>query len=245
MQQYPYDPLVYWWLFCILLPLFYWLLFSYGSRFHGIGTRFFETAPRSIVLSEAIGLGASIIKIVLIPDNLLSTLFLIFWSTPLIVMTGYLSQMLRHAIESHRTEEPWRINLGLIRYLAQCIGLGFFPNVLWKTEPAPIRYKTCLTLGAWCAAMFVQLYALYKNCENRHTTVEDTIYNISFVMIAWASFLVGSFMRDCKLAQKIMTVLECLLGPTQGKIIRTRITSKAFPFRITAFDAKNWIADTV
>ncbi len=88
MQQYPFDPLVYVWVFCVLLPFFYWLLFGYGSGFYGIGRRFFETAPWSIVLSEAIGLGASMIRTLMIPDSLLSTLFLGFLSTPLIVVVG-------------------------------------------------------------------------------------------------------------------------------------------------------------
>lgn len=78
----------------------------------------------------------------------------------------------------------------------------------------------CVALGVWHAAMLVHLYALYKNCENRHTTVEDTVYMISSVSLSWAAFLAGSIFRKCQLVERTREVLVRIFGPVQEEAMK-------------------------
>ncbi|MCF2136827.1 MAG: hypothetical protein K9W43_06235 [Candidatus Thorarchaeota archaeon] len=94
------SPIVFCWGISVLLPIFYWLLFGFGSKLHGIGLRFFDTALRSIILSETIGLAGSLITTVLVPESASMVVVVALWASPLVVITAYLSQMLRRAIET-------------------------------------------------------------------------------------------------------------------------------------------------
>ncbi len=103
MQLLLSEPVVLCWGIGVVISLIYWLLFSPGSKLAGMGLQFFDTAPRSIILSEAIGLGGSIINVIFVPESTWTVIFLALWSTPLIIVTAYLSQILRHSIESHQS----------------------------------------------------------------------------------------------------------------------------------------------
>ncbi len=103
IQQLLYEPIVYYWGISVMIHPLYWMLFSHGSKLEGIGLRFFDTAVRSIILSETIGLGGTIISIMLAPENTLTLILLALWVTPLIVVSVYMSQRLRYTIESRQS----------------------------------------------------------------------------------------------------------------------------------------------
>ena len=70
----------------------------------------------------------------------------------------------------------------------------------------------CFALGFWHAAMYVELYALYENCANSHTSVENTLYKVVGLMFAWASSLLGTMMRKYTLVDRVKRALESVFG---------------------------------
>jgi hypothetical protein len=82
--------------------MFYWLIFSPGSKFEGFGLRFFATPIKSIDTSESIGLLRTLVNVVLVPEDTLSLVFLAIVAIPVVCMGAYIFHQLRDAAIAHQ-----------------------------------------------------------------------------------------------------------------------------------------------
>lgn len=83
----------------------YWLLFGPGSRFEGFCLVYFDTPLRSIILSEAIGIGGSTINVLLGVNTPFVMIFLAVVMTPIVIASAFLSQIIRHSMIQHQSSE--------------------------------------------------------------------------------------------------------------------------------------------
>jgi hypothetical protein len=79
------------------------LLFGKGSKLEGVGISFFNTPWRSIITSELIGLGGSLIHAILVFESIPTLILLSIGMTPFILISVYFSQKLRKSIDKHQT----------------------------------------------------------------------------------------------------------------------------------------------